>query len=106
MPRPKKHPDQDRLAKALGRIIQVARRRKGMKRDSLAHELGVVPQTVSNWENGRVIPYTPHLIMVCSVLGFRMSQVYAAAEKVVWMQGVMDDSSKRMKEKDADEHVG
>lgn len=103
MPHPKKHPDHDRLARALGHAIRIARRRKSIKRDNLAYEMGVTPQTVSNWENGRVIPYTPHLLIVCSMLGIRMSQLYAAAERVVDMQAVLAASSQRMKEQAAAE---
>lgn len=103
MPRPKHDDEALRLAKAVGTVLRVARKQKGIKAESLAYDIGVAAQTLSNWETGKFLPYTPHLMSACNILGLRMSKVYAAAEKMLWMQDVMKASSKRAKEKDASE---
>jgi DNA-binding XRE family transcriptional regulator len=99
VPRPKHDEEALRLAKAVGTVLRVARKQKGMKAENLAYDIGVAAQTLSNWETGKFLPYTPHLMAACNILGLRMSKVYAAAEKMLWMQDVMKASAKQAKER-------
>jgi hypothetical protein len=39
----------------------------------------------------------------CNILGLRMSKVYAAAERMLWMQDVLKASAKQAKERESDE---
>jgi transcriptional regulator with XRE-family HTH domain len=80
MPRPPKLPEEEELAKALGQVIHKARKRLDMKAEGLAFDVGVSPQTVSRWENGKALPYTPHLYKVSKILGLPLSRIFAAAE--------------------------
>lgn len=103
MPRPKHDEETLRFAKALGTVLRVARKQKGIKAENLAYDIGVSAQTVSGWETGKFLPYTPHLMATCNILGLRMSRVFAAAEKAIWMQDVMVASGKKTKERDDSE---
>ena len=103
MPRAKQDEESIRLAKALGTVLRVARKQKGIKAESLAYDVGISAQTLSNWETGKFLPYTPHLMSACGVLGLRISRVYAAAEKMLWMQDVLKASAKQARERDSDE---
>jgi transcriptional regulator with XRE-family HTH domain len=99
MPRAKQDEESIRFAKALGTVLRVARKQKGIKAESLAYDIGTSAQTLSNWETGKFLPYTPHLMAACKILGLRMSKVYAAAERMLWMQDVMQASAKQAKER-------
>lgn len=53
-------------------IIKVMRKRNGITRHALAQRLGVSPQSVINWEEGRNCPTADTLLMVCRELGFEL----------------------------------
>lgn len=53
-------------------IITTIRERAGITRHALAQRLGVSPQSVVNWEEGRNCPTADTLILVCRALGFEL----------------------------------
>mgnify|MGYP002521537794 CR=1 FL=1 len=53
-------------------IITVMRKRAGISRHALSQRLGVSPQSVVNWEEGRNCPNADTLIAVCRELGFEL----------------------------------
>jgi transcriptional regulator with XRE-family HTH domain len=53
-------------------IITVMRERAGITRHALSQRLGVSPQLVINWEEGRNCPTADTLIAVCRELGFEL----------------------------------
>jgi DNA-binding XRE family transcriptional regulator len=77
------------FARAMGRVLRAARKRVGLKAGTLANELGVSEQTVSNWETGRALPALANLRAVARLLRVEAHRIVAAAERASAMSKVM-----------------
>jgi transcriptional regulator with XRE-family HTH domain len=55
----------------LGEVL----RKKGIKQNYLASEIGVSVVTVSNWVKGKSTPREKNLEMICEVLGVSKKQL-------------------------------
>ncbi len=53
----------------IGNQISFLRREKGLTGEKLAEQLGVSPQAVSKWENGKCLPETALLPSLSVILG-------------------------------------
>lgn len=60
-----------------GRRLKAVMKTRGVRASWVADELGVTPNTVTNWRKGRVVPHADTLIALSQLLG----------EKVDWLLG-------------------
>ena len=51
----------------IGAAIAAARRKSGLTQDALAEKIGVSPQAVSKWENGRNLPELENLLQIAEI---------------------------------------
>ena len=103
MPRPRRHPREPELARAIGKAIRVARRRIGMKAEILAYECGVTAQSVSFWETGKAVPTLPNLLTACEKLGLPMSTLIRGAEMALRLDATMRADAARATRGDEEE---
>lgn len=61
--------DPTEAGSTLGERLRAARRRLGLSHIDLAHQLGVDPTTLRNWEVGRHIPPVKYLPRINQVIG-------------------------------------
>ena len=61
---------------AVGKRIQYYRKRSGLEQKDIARRLGITPNAVSNWENGRTRPDLSVLPLLCGILGITLYELY------------------------------
>ena len=59
----------------IGNFIAQARRGKGLTGEKFAEQLGVSPQAVSKWENGKCLPETALLPEIAAILGVTADEI-------------------------------
>lgn len=52
----------------IGKIIREEHLNKNMKQEELAQLIGVTQDSISLWENGKRIPDTQYIILLCKAL--------------------------------------
>ena len=52
----------------IGKIIREERLNKNMKQEELAQLIGVTQDSISLWENGKRIPDTQYIMLLCKAL--------------------------------------
>lgn len=63
-------------ATAIGQRIRYFRDKKGMEQKEIAYHLGIVSNTICNWENGRGRPDIALLPKLCSILEISMDELF------------------------------
>ena len=61
---------------AVGKRIRFYRERKKLEQKDIAGRLGITPNAVSNWENGRTRPDLSVLPQLCGILGITLYELY------------------------------
>lgn len=61
---------------AVGRRIRYFRERRGMEQKDIARQIGITPNAVSNWENGRTRPDLSILPQLCEILHITLYELY------------------------------
>ena len=61
---------------AVGRRIRFYRERSGLEQKDIARRIGITPNAVSNWENGRTRPDLGILPQLCGILGITLYELY------------------------------
>ena len=56
--------------------IAAARVNKGMKQFEAAKALGVMPQTLRNWEKGKTFPKASYLTKLCDLYGVSTDDIF------------------------------
>lgn len=67
----------------IGNRIALLRREKGLTGEKFAEVLGVSPQAVSKWENGKCLPETALLPTIANLLGTSIDSILIPQELVV-----------------------
>ena len=67
----------------IGNRIALLRREKGLTGEKLAEHLGVSPQAVSKWENGKCLPETALLPAIAAILGTSIDSMLMPKELVI-----------------------
>jgi transcriptional regulator with XRE-family HTH domain len=67
----------------IGNRISLLRREKGLTGESFAEKLGVSPQAVSKWENGKNLPETALLPAIAALLGTSIDSILIPQELVI-----------------------
>ena len=67
----------------IGNRIALLRREKGLTGESFAEKLGVSPQAVSKWENGKNLPETALLPAIAALLGTSIDSILIPQELVI-----------------------
>ena len=67
----------------IGNRIALLRKEKGMTGEKFAEALGVSPQAVSKWENGKCLPETALLPVVAALLGTSIDSILIPQEIVI-----------------------
>jgi transcriptional regulator with XRE-family HTH domain len=67
----------------IGNRIALLRREKGLTGESFAEKLGVSPQAVSKWENGKNLPETALLPAISALLGTSIDSILIPQELVI-----------------------
>lgn len=63
-------------AHAVGKRIKYYRERQGMEQKDVASEIGITPNAVSNWENGRTRPDFSVVPKLCDILHITLYELY------------------------------
>ena len=67
----------------IGNRITLLRKEKGLTGEKFAEALGVSPQAVSKWENGKCLPETALLPAVAALLGTSIDSILIPQELVI-----------------------
>ena len=67
----------------IGNRIALLRREKGLTGEKFAEALGVSPQAVSKWENGKCLPETALLPAIANLLGTSIDSILIPQELVI-----------------------
>ena len=67
----------------IGNRIALLRREKGLTGESFAEKLGVSPQAISKWENGKNLPETALLPAIAALLGTSIDSILIPQELVI-----------------------
>jgi transcriptional regulator with XRE-family HTH domain len=67
----------------LGDQIRRLRQAQGMKQETLANKLGVSKQSVSNWENGNIMPSIELLVRLADHFGVSTDYLLDRDERVL-----------------------
>ena len=78
-------------ATAIGQRIRYFRDKKGMEQKEIASHLGIVSNTICNWENGRGRPDIALLPKLCSILEISMDELFDMPAPCVQVED--DDNS-------------
>lgn len=65
-----------RNIQTVGRRIKFYRKRSGLEQKDIARRLGITPNAVSNWENGRTRPDLSILPELCGILSITLYELY------------------------------
>ena len=65
----------------IGNFISEQRRAKGLTGEKFAERLGVSPQAVSKWENGKCLPETALLPEIAAILGVTVDEILNPPEQ-------------------------
>lgn len=79
----------------IGKQIALLRKEKGMTGEGLAEILGVSPQAISKWENGKCLPETAILPMLSTALGCSIDTLLMPKELLI-LSAVYSDGVKYM----------
>ena len=63
-------------------IMRGIRVMRGMSRDQAAHEIGVAPQTIGNWECGRTEPNRQYLVSMSKAYHVSIDQLVGLEDVV------------------------
>lgn len=74
------------FAEVFGKVIRIARRKRGLKASSLAEDVGVRQQAVTAWERGYVLPSWEILFRLSTVLNIPMWMIIRSVERHLQMQ--------------------
>lgn len=58
--------------------LAAARVNSGMKQAEAAKEIGVMPQTLRNWEKGKTSPNFAQLSKMCEIYGISVDNIFFA----------------------------
>ena len=67
----------------IGNRIALLRKEKGLTGERFAEQLGVSPQAVSKWENGKCLPETALLPSIAALLGTSIDSILIPQELVI-----------------------
>src|SRR6516165_9837293 len=67
----------------IGNRIALLRKERGLTGEKFAEHLGVSPQAVSKWENGKCLPETALLPAVAALLGTSIDSILIPQELVI-----------------------
>jgi DNA-binding XRE family transcriptional regulator len=56
--------------------LAAARVNKGMKQGEAAKALGIMPQTLRNWEKGKTFPKASQLTKLCDLYGVTTDHIF------------------------------
>jgi DNA-binding XRE family transcriptional regulator len=84
----------------LGRGMKAARRLRGMKASTLAFEIGITEQSISNIETGKVVPSMKTMLEIARHLNVPLWQLIRPAEKFAAIADTMNVDAKRRKTED------
>lgn len=76
-----------------GRYIMMLRREKGYTGEKFAEIIGVTPQAVSKWENGRSLPDTAILLDIASALGTTVDALLSPNDIIILSAHLTDGVS-------------
>jgi transcriptional regulator with XRE-family HTH domain len=78
----------------IGSMISLMRKEKGLTGERFAELLGVSPQAVSKWENGKCLPETSMLPLIPEVLGVSIGSLLMP-KKLIVLNAVYSDGEKQ-----------
>ena len=78
----------------IGSMISLMRKEKGLTGERFAELLGVSPQAVSKWENGKCLPETSMLPLISEVLGVSIGSLLMP-KKLIVLNAVYSDGEKQ-----------
>ena len=78
----------------IGSMISLMRREKGLTGERFGELLGVSPQAVSKWENGKCLPETSMLPLISGVLGVSIDSLLMP-KKLIVLNAVYSDGEKQ-----------
>jgi len=84
----------------LGRGIKAARKLRGMKASTLAVDVGITEQSVSNIETGKAVPSLKTLLDIARHLNVPLWQLIRPAEKFAAIADTMSVDAQRRKTED------
>lgn len=67
----------------IGNQISLLRREKGLTGEQFAEKLGVSPQAISKWENGKCLPETSLLPKISEILGISIDSLLTPKELII-----------------------
>ena len=56
--------------------LAAARVNKGLKQGEAAKKIGVMPQTLRNWEKGKTSPKPEQLVTMCKIYGVTFDNIF------------------------------
>lgn len=95
VPRHHNPPEVVRLAATLGRAVRHARQERGLKAASLAHDVGITQQAMSQIETGKVLPTLGTLFQLACMMNLPLSHLFRAAEGAMSINVTMQQVRQR-----------
>lgn len=94
------------VGRRIGHNIAIARTQTGLLQVDLAERVGVGSETVSRWENGKLLPPIPQLLKLATVLGVDVAwlltagamETHSLAEALRGQQGVPESLMEQIKQ--------
>lgn len=77
----------------IGNMIALLRKEKGLTGEKFAELLGVSPQAISKWENGKCLPETSLLPLISEILGTSIDSLLIP-RKLIILNAVYSDGEK------------
>ena len=59
----------------VGRILRIARKKRGISREALSEAIGVLDKTMFEWERGYRVPCEKNLEKYCAYVGLKVKDV-------------------------------